>query len=292
MPQRLADKLRPLLELLALKKKHNNARVRVRESHNILDEYVQIAPTDQNALDIFKGEWSSHLPGRWKDLEAGTISLFDDARIAWAAEQLGGFDGQRVLELGPLEAGHTYMLESLGAESILAIEANTRAYLKCLIVKEILGLNRSRFVLGDFISFLRQNEAHFDVCLASGVLYHMQNPCELIQLISQTSNKIILWTHYYDQKLIQAKGRVADKFSVHLKKNHNGFDHVLYKYSYGDALNWRGFCGGGLSYSSWMSRNDILACLRFFGFQDLRIGFEDPDHQNGPSFCVIGIRGE
>jgi len=291
MLQRLAVKLRRIRELLAFKN-NRNAQVHVREGHNILDEYVQIAPTDQNALNIFKGEWSSRLPGRWKDLEAGAISLFDDARIVWAAEQLGGFNGQRILELGPLEAGHTYMLESLGAESILAIEANTRAYLKCLVVKEILGLNRSRFVLGDFISFLRQNEAPFDVCLASGVLYHMQNPCELIQLISQTSKKIILWTHYYDQKFIQTKARVAEKFSSHLKKNHNGFEHAVYKYSYGDALNWTGFCGGGVSHSYWMSRDDILACLRFFDFQDLKIGFEDPDHKNGPSFCVIGIRGE
>ena len=290
MLQKFALKVKRIPELLAVKK--NNAQVRVPKGLSILDEYVQTAPTDQNALDIFKGEWSSHLPGCWKDLDAGAISLFDDARIVWAAEQLGGFDGQRILELGPLEAGHTYMLESMGAESILAIEANTRAYLKCLIVKEILGLNRSRFLLGDFISFLRQNETPFDVCLASGVLYHMQNPCELIQLISLTSKKIILWTHYYDQKLIEAKGRVAEKFSSHLGKNHNGFGHTVYKYSYGDALDWSGFCGGGISYSYWMSRDDILACLRFFGFQDLRIGFEDPDHQNGPSFCVIGIRGE
>src|SRR5690242_17044650 len=27
------------------------------------DQYVTTAPSDQNALDIFKGEWSSQLPG-------------------------------------------------------------------------------------------------------------------------------------------------------------------------------------------------------------------------------------
>jgi hypothetical protein len=119
---------------------------------NVLDGYVQGSPSDQKALDIFKGEWSSQLPGACKELKAGTVPLFEDARMVWAAEQLGGFSGQRVIELGPLEAGHTYMLESLGAESILAVEANKRAFLKCLIVKEILRLNRSRFVLGDFVS--------------------------------------------------------------------------------------------------------------------------------------------
>jgi hypothetical protein len=257
---------------------------------DVLEDYVQVVPSDQNALDIFKDEWSSQLPGAWKKLKAGTVPLFEDARIVWAAEQLGGFSGQQVIELGPLEAGHTYMMESLGAESILAVEANKRAFLKCLIVKEILRLNRSRFVLGDLVSFLRENEMTFDICLASGVLYHMQNPCELIHLISKASKKVVLWTHFYDEELIRAKDIVAGKFSGKIQKSYNGFDHVLYKYNYGDALKWTGFCGGGSSSSYWMSREDILACLRFFGFQDLRIGFEDPDHGNGPCFSIVGRR--
>ena len=257
---------------------------------NVLDEYVHGPSSDQNALDIFKGQWSSQLPGVWKELKAGTATLFDDARIQWAAEQLGGFKGQRIIELGPLEGGHTYMLESLGAESILAIEANKRAYLKCLIVKEILGLSRSRFLLGDFVSFLRGNETPFDVCIASGVLYHMHNPCELIHLISKATKKVVLWTHFYDKELIDAKGIVADKFSGGIKKSYNGFDHILYKYFYGDALKWTGYCGGSSSYSYWMSREDILACLRFFGFQNLTIGFEEPEHVNGPCFAIVARR--
>jgi len=258
--------------------------------NNVLDEYVRMPPNDQNALDIFKGEWSSQLPGAWKELKAGTITLFDDARIIWAANQLGGFKDQRVIELGPLEAGHTYMLESLGAESVLAIEANKNAYLKCLIVKELLGLRRSRFVLGDFVSFLQESEMEFDVCLASGVLYHMQNPCELIHLISKTSKKVVVWTHFFDEAVIRSKNNLAAKFSGPIRQKYSGFEHVLYKYVYGDAVNWGGFCGGGHLYSYWMSREEILACLRFFGFEHLNIGFEDPDHKNGPCFCVVGFR--
>jgi hypothetical protein len=264
--------------------------VGVKGMMNILDEYVMDFPSDQNVLDIFKGEWSSELPGAWKALRAGTIPLFEDPRVVWAAEQLGGFKGQRVVELGPLEAGHTYMLESLGAESILAIESNKRAYLKCLIVKEILNLKRSRFLLGDFVSFLRENNTPFDVCLASGVLYHMLNPAELIDLVSRASRKVILWTHYYDKTIIGNHASLRHKFSGPAEQNHNGFGHVLYKYFYKEALGWGGFCGGSSSYSYWMSRDDILACLRFFGFQDLRTGLEQPDHPNGPSFMVVGLR--
>src|SRR6187402_1626923 len=90
----------------------------------ILDSYVHAAPSPQLALDLFKGDWWSAVPG----LQAGSTPLFDDSRIRWAVEHLGGVTGRRILELGPLEGGHTYMLERAGAASVVAIEANTRAY--------------------------------------------------------------------------------------------------------------------------------------------------------------------
>ena len=66
--------------------------------------------------------------------------------VAWA--------GFACLELGPLEAGHSYILDRAGALEVLAIEANRRAFLKCLVVKEMIGLPSVRFVLGDFNEFL------------------------------------------------------------------------------------------------------------------------------------------
>ena len=87
----------------------------------IPDYYVKSAPSVQNTLDIFPGEWASKLPGDLSLLNAGQSGLFEDARITWAVEQLGGVTGQTILELGPLEAGHTYMLEKLGAASITAV---------------------------------------------------------------------------------------------------------------------------------------------------------------------------
>src|SRR6058998_2055014 len=97
---------------------------------SILDYYVKSIPSEQNALDIFKGEWSSSLPPE-KGLQTGGVAaLFQDGRVKWAVEQFGGVEGQTILELGPLEGAHTYMLEKMGAASVTAIEANTRAYLK------------------------------------------------------------------------------------------------------------------------------------------------------------------
>lgn len=256
----------------------------------ILDRYVTSAPSVQNALDIFSGEWASKLPGYLQSIEAGQIRLFQDPRIQWAVEKFGGIQGDRVLELGPLEAGHTYMLEKLGAASIIAVEANTRAYLKCLIVKEIMGLTRTHFLCGDFVEYLRNSPDKFDVCFASGVLYHMLNPVELLTLMAEVSDKIFIWTHYYDAEIIHRNAIVAPKFTDSIAADHNGFKHTLYRYEYATALDSPGFCGGSNPFSYWMNREELLSCLGYVGLTNIDIKFELPDHPNGPCLALTAIR--
>lgn len=256
----------------------------------ILDQYVRSAPSPQHALDIFKGEWISKLPEPWAELQAGSDPLFEDPRIEWCAAQFGGFKNKSVLELGPFEAGHTYMLERFGATEIVSIEANTRAYLKCLIVKEVLGLKRVHFLCGDFVEYLRNHQTKFDVCIASGVLYHMHNPAELIALAAKASNDLFIWTHYYDHAVISRNPNLAHKFPDGKQVEYAGFQHTLYQQDYKAALDSNLFCGGSDSSSYWMSRDDILACLRYFGLNDIQINFENPDHPNGPSFALTAVR--
>jgi hypothetical protein len=257
---------------------------------DILDQYVQTTPSAQNALDIFKGEWSSKIPVPDQPTESGNVPLFEDSRIAWAASQLGGFQNKSVLELGPLEGGHTYMIERAGAASVTAIEANTRAYLKCLVVKEILDLKRSHFLCGDFMAFLRSNTQKFDVSIASGVLYHMQNPVELIQLLAATSNQVMFWTHYYDRASLECRPEMQFRLSEGVRSSYEGFDHTLYRQEYGAALGWAGFCGAGTAYTHWISREDILNCCKHFGFNQIETSFEQPDHPNGPSFALVATK--
>ena len=81
-----------------------------------------------------------------------------------------------------------------------------------------------------------------------------------------------------------------ERFSETLEENYHGFKHHLHRYHYNNALNWSGFCGGSNPFSMWMSRNDILACLDYFGFKRLEIGFDDTGHPNGPSFCILAFK--
>ncbi len=259
--------------------------------YNALDQYFMSAPHPQNTLDIFKGEWASEIPGIHGDLKSGSIQLFNDPRIEWYMEQLGGIQGKTVLELGPLEAGHTYMLERQGAESILSIEANSRSYLKCLIVKDLLGLKNTKFLLGNFTEYLRDTDQKFDIVLASGVLYHMTNPIELLALIASVTDRLCLWTHYYDHDIISESPGLSRLYSKGGPAEYKGFHHTIYYREYDKkSLGAGGFCGGGNHFSYWLSRDDIINGLKHFGLNEINIGVDDPGVQEGPGISLIAMR--
>ena len=267
----------------------------------IHNHYVRSLPCKQNALDIFKDGWSSNIIGRHGEselsdelqrLKSGNSLLFDDPRMAWIIEELGGVEGLKILELGPLEAGHTFMLQRAGA-SVLSLEASVHAYLKCLIAKEILNFTNTHFLCGDFMEFLRQNQIRFDLCVACRVLYHMVNPVELIGLCSRASNRIFVWSHYYDKEIIQEHYKQY-RFSEDGKVTFEGFSCPAYLQGYGNEsrLENPNFIGGSESYSHWIRRDDMLACLKHFGFTDIRIHpqHDTPHHPNGPCLAIMAFK--
>lgn len=258
---------------------------------DILDSYVLSSPNNQHVLDIFKGEWSSTLPEKFNLVtKPGTARLFEDSRVTWAEETIGKFVNLKILELGPLEGGHSYMFQNAGAQKVIAVEANMRAFLKCLCIKELLQLDKVEFKLGDFISFLKKEVSTYDLVFASGVLYHMEEPVELIKMISRVSDKTFIWTHYHDEKIISKGHHLSKKFSRIRLLEYEGVSYEYSTQSYEKALNWAGFCGGPKPFSKWLSRNSILTALRRYGFVNIQINFDDPDHPNGPAFAICATK--
>ena len=250
----------------------------------ILDEYIMKLPSNQNKLDIFKGEWSSILPSKYGLATGGNVRLFEDERIDWAKSVLGHPDFSTVLELGPLEGGHSYMLQGTTNE-VTAIEANTRAYLKCLIIKEILELDVD-FQLGDFNQYLKTCNSKFDVVYACGVLYHQKNPMELIKLISKVTDKVFIWTHYFDADVILNRHDISYKFSSVDTMNYDGEQYEYSEYAYSTALEWNGFCGGPSETSIWLTRNSLINTLKKYGFINMEFSFDDTNHPNGSAVAI------
>jgi hypothetical protein len=256
------------------------------------EDYVSGAPSPQYALDLFANEWTSGLP--LEGYRSGhAADLFKDARIEWLIEQLGGIEGMRVLELGPLEGGHTYSLEQAGAAEVIGVEANKRGYMKCLITKELLNMSRSHFLLGDFTEYLAETSERFDLIVASGVLYHAFNPVQLLYLLATAAPRVFVWTHYYDPHTILARPELAERFSASFPSEEHGFRHMLYRYQYSDdQLVHRGFCGGPRPASHWLEQQAILDAFRTFGLTNIVTSFEHPEHPHGPSFAFLAQRGE
>jgi hypothetical protein len=255
------------------------------------ERYAIGAPSAQQVLDIFKGEWLSVLPAPYCECEAGRVPLFGDPRLTWAVERLGGVTNSRVLELGPLEGGHTWMLEQLGAGEITAIEASDRAYLRCLAVKELTGIRRARFLFGDSVVYLRETGERFDVAIASGILYHMTNPAELIALLAAHCDRLFLWTHYYDDAALRRLPKLRARFAGTSEATHDGFTHTRYRFHYRATRFRLGFAGGHAAYSHWLTRDAILAACRHFGFQRVEMGLDEPNHPYGPCCGFVATRG-
>ena len=248
--------------------------------------HVAAMPGFGNGVQMFEGMWSSAVPG----FPTGQAALFEDARIDWFEQRLGGFAGRRVLELGPLEGGHSRMMAQRGAQ-VLAIESNRAAYLRCLVAKEALGDSSARFMLGDFRAWLAETTERYDFLLASGVLYHMTDPVRLLLDMARVADRIGLWTHYFDANALAANPALhsrLDQPAVPLVTP-RGRSVTLHGQRYGAALDWAGFCGGDAATSNWLSRDDILGVLADEGFH-CETAMEHPDHPNGPAFCIYAER--
>lgn len=255
----------------------------------LLDEYVGGMPGPQKAIDAVPG-WNMMLPGG-AGVTAGTGQFYHDSRVLWALEQCGSIEGKAVLELGPLEASHTWMLEQRNPGLIHAIEANRLAFFRCLIVKEILPLKIAKFFLGDFRVWLEENPQRYDFIVACGVLYHMVEPVKLLESIALRSDSFYLWTHYTSESAMPADDRRRGPFTGETSVvSAHGVDVRYSQRSYLDSWTRKAFCGGMHNLHNWVEREDILALISALGFRDIRIAHDMPDHPNGPCFSVFARR--
>lgn len=250
--------------------------------------YETSFPTNQNAINAVPG-WSTSLPEGYAT-DADKLHTYSDERILWAAECFGELRGANVLELGPLEAGHTIQLEQLGA-TVTGVEANKLAFLRCLVAKEIVGLKNARFMLGDFVKWLEDCEQDYDLIIASGVLYHLGNPLNFIELAAKRTNALYIWTHFVHEGMMPIgdprRGVIENEPKL---VDFHGIPVRLYRRTYATAPKNDNFNGGMADAHSWMHRDDILEALKAVGLSDIRIAQENGQHLNGPCFSVFASR--
>jgi len=256
-------------------------------------QFSNDAPSAQAAVDIFANEWITAFPPQL-GVVAGSVNHFDpliDPRVTWVESHLpNGLQGMSVLELGPFEAYQTALIEQAGAASVVAVEGSQTAYLKCLIVKELLNL-QAKFLYGDIQKFLAQDPSHYDIVWASGILYHQSDPVGLLEQISSHTNRVFLHTHYFDASQTlppQVASRMNPAGDERI--NWHGRSLHLHKHEYADATITNRFAGGPRQYAMWMEKDDIEFVLRTLGFETLTYGVVDVNNPNGPAMFLLASR--
>ena len=259
--------------------------------NKVNERYVATPPSDQNAVDIFKGQWISGFSGAEPVVSGGLMPLYLDPRIDWLIKRLGrSLKRMKVAELGPFEAGHTYMLQKAGAKEIVAIEGHTLSYLKCLIAKEIFDLHNVTLKCGEIEHWLADPGYVMDLIVASGVLYHFKDPLLALFNMSKIGKKLYIWTHYvHVDYMAPSDPRWMPFTGEMIKREVGGFTCDYYVRSYEGAERNQQFCGGIYGGSVWLDHSSIVRSLNFWGFKVQEI-MPQIDHPSGPASCFYAWR--
>lgn len=256
---------------------------------SLRDAYETRKPSIQNIFDRFKDNFLTSFP----DIvtSPGNYNAPADSRIIWSNSKLNLKD-KKILECGPLELGHSYAMNKYGCKSITTIENNWFCYLKCLAVKDAFKLNNVDLLFGDVVEYLKNEQnLHFDFVLCSGLLYHLQNPVELIHLFSKITDNIFIWTHVYDKHSSSLKVQnIIDSEIIYDGEKYSGGKQKYH--DEGKSSIESVYCGGKFEISFWIDENCLYKALNKYGFTNIEKNedLSDLNHVNGPCISIFASK--
>jgi SAM-dependent methyltransferase len=122
--------------------------------------------------------WNHNIPLPHGVYTAGCSDYYPAHReiMRVVSERLGrNFSGRRIVDIGCLEGYFSIECALQGAQ-VLGIDGKLLNVRKCDFVRSVLGVERATFVLGDAMNVTYESFGQFDVVLALGLLYHLEDP--------------------------------------------------------------------------------------------------------------------
>ena len=215
-----------------------------------------------------KGElWKMLCP---KD-QTNTVDIKGVPNRVISIQKILPLNGLRVIDLGCKDGYNSFELADYGAEEVVGIEIRDRYLNRANIIKQENNYDKVSFVKYD-VRFIDQAKlGKFDICLCSGLLYHMVNPFNLLKRIRNICNVLMLETHiapssilnilrtnkFYRQRLTIRKYEVildGEIFSGRFKYLPRNIDREITSGSY------------FFNRTFWLDKRSLLKALSLAGF--------------------------
>lgn len=260
----------------------------------------ELAAQQWTAHNIALAEGVTTMPGQPDFMETDlrlhaivrTLSLLYRGRLA----------GLRAADLGCLEGGFALALAQRGMD-VVGIEARKQNLEKAQFLADQFKLSNLRFELGDVKNFTRENFGDFDVVLALGILYHLDEPTAWLRQIAQATRGVLIIDSHFapvddaslaliDQSLayLGALERIADQGRTYEGR---------WFYEYGDDAEaedqvWASYSNRK---SFWLTKESLLLALSRAGFDLI---FEQHDYSadfyklftvEKPRVMLVAVKG-
>jgi SAM-dependent methyltransferase len=234
---------------------------------------------EQLKLRLANQEWTSHnirlspqiatMPGKPDFIETDT-RLHSILR-ALPLFYRDGLKDLRVADLGCLEGGFALAMAQRGM-NVLGIEARQTNLNKAQVLKDHFDLPNLEFRQDDVKNFTPENYGMFDVVLALGILYHLDEPIKWMRQLAAATNRVLIVDSHFAPSL-DAGLALMDKRLSGLSK--------IKTMKYGDVTyegRWFADCSDAMdretqvwsSYSNnqsfWLTKESLCCGLMHAGF--------------------------
>ena len=191
----------------------------------------------------------------------------------------GELAGLRVADLGCLEGGFTLAMAQREME-VIGLEARQMNLDKCVLLKDQFDLGQLEFRLDDVKNFSREKYGMFDVVLALGIFYHLNDPVAWLQQASAaTRGLMVIESHYApadDRALKQLDSRL--KLGPLVQESIDGFQYEgrwffeFEPHADREVMPWASYSN---NQSFWLTKESLLRAALRSGFD---LVFEQHDY--------------
>lgn len=182
--------------------------------------------------------------------------------LAYLEAEFAGQDPAEVLvaDVGCLEGGYAVEFARAGYE-VIGIDARKENLDNANELRDVLGLTNLTFIQGDAYDVLAHPMSDFDAVFCCGLLYHLDNPVQFVNLLGKVTRRMLLLNTHVSQhnghpEWAHRDGEWCDSNDVQHEGRWGHWFHEI-------PTRWSSYESDK---SFWLQKAELFDCLRGAGF--------------------------